>query len=146
MKVILLKDVKKVGNKDDVIEVSQGFAQNVLFKQKVAVEATKSNIKNLEEKINDEKLNYEEEVKTMKIIKNKLENKEFIFHLKNGKNGNVFGSISSKQIIEKLKDEGYQIDKKQVKMNPISHLGYDTVKIFLNKDVEAEIKVLVKGE
>ena len=79
MKVILLEDVKKVGNKDQIVEVSQGYANNVLFKQKLAVEATKGNLEKLNVKLADDNANYQQEVKNAKKLKAELEAKEFKF-------------------------------------------------------------------
>ncbi len=144
MKVILLEDVKKVGNRNEVVEVSQGYANNFLFKQKLAVEADKSNIRALKKRVAAEDANYAAEVQAAQDLKTELESKEFIFKLKAGKNGQVFGSVSSKQINEELKKQGYKINKRGILSDPINHLGYDKVRIELHKEVIAEIKVKVE--
>ncbi len=144
MKVILLEDVKKVGNRNEVVEVSQGYANNFLFKQKLAVEADKANMRALKKRVAEEDANYAAEVKAAEDLKTELESKEFVFKLKSGKNGQVFGSVSSKQINEELKKQGYKINKRGILSDPINHLGYDKVKIELHKEVIAEIKVKVE--
>lgn len=144
MKVILLEDVKKVGKRNEVVEVSQGYANNFLFKQNVAVEADKANMRALKKRVANEQADYEKTVSDAKALKAELESKEFVFKLKSGKNGQVFGSISSKQINQELKNQGYKIDKRGILGNPINHLGYDKVKIELHKEVIAEIKVKVE--
>ena len=144
MKVILLEDVKKLGKKDDIVEVSDGFANNVLFKKNQAIEFSKGNDKKLKKQINERN----EELAKLKEhnlkIKKELEKLELKFKLNGGKNGSIFGSISSKQIVEALKEKGYDLKKTQVHMQPINHFGYDKVQIELQKDVIAEIKVLVE--
>ncbi len=144
MKVILLEDVKKVGKRNEVVEVSQGYANNFLFKQNVAVEADKNSMRALKKRIAQEDANHAAEVKAAEDLKAELESKEFVFKLKAGKNGQVFGSISSKQINEELKKQGYKINKRGILSDPINHLGYDKVRIELHKEVIAEIKVKVE--
>ncbi len=144
MKVILLEDVKKVGKRNEVVEVSQGYANNFLFKQNVAVEADKNNMRQLKKRIAKEEENHALEVSEANALKKELESKEFVFKLKAGKNGQVFGSVSSKQINEELKKQGYKINKRGIISEPINHLGYDKVKIELHKEVVAEIKVKVE--
>lgn len=144
MKVILLEDVKKVGKRNEVVEVSQGYANNFLFKQKLAVEADKPAMRALKKRVASEEASYEAEIQAANDLKSELEAKEFVFKLKSGKNGQVFGSISSKQINEELKKQGYKIDKRGILSDPINHLGYDKVKIELHKEVVAEIKVKVE--
>lgn len=147
MKVILLKDVKKLGKKDDVVNVSDGYANNYLFKNNLAVISTNTSDKKLEEKKAQDAAKRAEKLKQAKALKAELEAKEFKFKLKTGVNGNTFGSISSKQVLTKLRFEGYKnIDKKMIISDPIAHIGYDQVKIQLHKEVIAEIKVLVEGD
>lgn len=147
MKVILLKDVKKLGKKDEVVNVSDGYANNYLFKNNLAVISTNTSDKKLEEKKAADAAKRAQKLKEAQALKTELEAKEFKFSLKNGKGGSVFGSISSKQVLKKMREEGYnQIDKKMIVSEPISHIGYDKVQIQLHKEVLAEIKVLIEGE
>lgn len=147
MKVILLKDVKKLGKKDDVVNVSDGYANNYLFKNNLAVISSDTSDKKLEEKKAADAKKRAQKLKDAQDLKKDLESKEYKFSIKTGKGGSVFGSISSKQVIKKLRDLGYnQIDKKMIISSPITHVGYDKVQIQLHKEVLAEIKVLIEGE
>lgn len=146
MKVILLEDVKKVGKKDEIVEVSQGYAYNFLFKKQLAVEADKSNLATLKKKISQQDSVNAENLEKAKLLKKELEGKEFTFKLKAGSGGNVFGSISHKQIIKELKSQGYTIDKKMLKGEPIAHIGYDKVQLHLHKNVVVDLTIKVEEE
>ena len=143
MKVILLKDVKKQGKKDQIIEVSDGYAQNYLIKNGLAVKYTTTSKTVLDKQIS--KRNADELIEKCKEIKAKIEKKELIFNAKTGKNGKIFGTISSKQIAEKLAELKIEVDKKTIDIkNPIDTLGTHLVDINLHKKVKAEAKVVVK--
>ncbi len=145
MKVILLKDVKKQGKKDDIIDVSDGYARNYLIKNNLAVPVTKRSKEVLDIAIEKRELEEETLVKSLNEIKNKLENKEISFVVKTGKEDKVFGVISSKQISEELKKMGYNIDKKCIKIDgSISSLGTHEVLISLHKKVSFKIKVILR--
>lgn len=146
MKVILLKDVKKVGNRDEVVEVSQGYANNCLFKQNLAVEATPNNMKKLNTSLATRADEHKALVAEANRLKKELESREFVFKLKEGKGGSVFGSVSTKQINLALKEAGYKIDKHAIIGDPINHLGYDKVKLQLHKEVSCEITILVEAK
>ena len=145
MKVILLKDVKKQGKKDDIIDVSDGYATNYLIKNKLAVAYSKRSAEVLDKEI--EKRNDEEQklIDSYNEIKNKIENKEFRFKVKTGKEDKVFGTISSKAVADELNKKGYKIDKKCIMIdNAIDTLGTHVVKIRLHKKVEFNIKIILE--
>ena len=142
MKVILLKDVKSQGRKDDIINVSDGYANNYLIKNKLAVAYTDTSKKILDKQIqirNDEEAKM---VANLTEIKNKLNDKVIEFIVKNRKNDRVFGTVSSKQISDKINELGYDIDKKCILIDtPLSSLGTYKVKIKLHKKVEFNINI-----
>ena len=144
MKVILLKDVKKQGKKDDIIEVSDGYANNFLIKNNLAVKYTEVS----KNKLNTEKKNRQDEedklVSDLEKIKKELEGKKISFTVKSGKDGKTFGTISSKQISEELKKMGYNIDKKVIVMDHvIDTLGTHKVKANVHKRVSIELTIVV---
>lgn len=142
MKVILLSDVKGKGKKNSVIEVSDGYANNYLIKNNLAVLYTKKSKEVLESELKEKKNKEDELVNSLNEIKKVLENKVLTFKVKTGKDDRVFGSISSKQIQDKLKSIGYDIDKKYIKINDsISSLGRTMVEINLHKKVSFNVFV-----
>ena len=142
MKVILLKDVKSQGRKDDIINVSDGYANNYLIKNKLAVAYTETSKKILDKQIqirNDEEAKI---VANLTEIKNKLNDKIIEFKVKTGKDDRVFRTVSSKQISDKINELGYDIDKKCILIDtPLSSLGTYKVKIKLHKKVEFNINI-----
>ncbi len=146
MKVILLKDVKSQGKKNDIIDVSTGYANNYLIKNKLAVAYTETSKKILDKEIKKKQDIEDELVNSLNAIKKSLDNKVVEFKVKTGKEDKVFGTISSKQISDKLNEMGYKIDKKNIIIDsPISNLGTHKVLIKLHKKVEFSIDVkLVK--
>ncbi len=145
MKVILLEDVKGKGKKDSVIDVSDGYANNYLIKNKLAVLYTKSSKNILEQELQERKEQEEELIANLNKVKEKLENKSIHFKVNTGKSDRVFGNISSKQIIERLKQEGYNIDKKSLKIeNNIDTLGTHKIEIELHKKVRFSINVVLE--
>ena len=143
MKVIFVKDLKGQGKKGEIKEVKDGYAKNFLIKNGYAVQQTKDSLKALERE-NKKEADLDKELKE-KALKDKkeLEKEKISFTVKTGTSDKVFGSISIKQIKEKLSK--YNIDKKQIIIdNPITSLGFHNVKINLYKDVVATIKIEVK--
>jgi large subunit ribosomal protein L9 len=146
MKVILLKDVKNVGKKDQVVEVSDGYARNFLFRQNLAVVASSKSLDDLKENQNQEKARLEQLKKDAIELKKKMESVSLTFTLKSGKEGKTFGSISNKQIAEALEQLGYKIDKRKISSEVIASLGMHKVNIELHKEVVLTINVAVKEE
>lgn len=145
MKVIFIKDLKKQGKVDEIKEVSDGYATNFLIKNGYAVKYTKNSNERLNDDIKKREIQEEKEIKEANILKDKLENIKVVFNVKTGKDGKVFGNISTKQINEKLTELGYSIDKKKIVIdNQLNTLGTHNVKILLHKKVEAILKVNLK--
>ena len=145
MKVILLQDVKKQGKKDQIINVSDGYANNFLIKNGLAVPATETSKKILEKELDIRKQEEDALIERCKETAEKLKKIELIIKVKTGDHDKVFGNVSSKQINEKLKKKGFDIDKKKICVtNPIDTLGTHNVKIQLHKKVEGEVKVTLK--
>lgn len=141
MKVILLQDVKKQGKKDDIIEVSDGYANNFLIKNKLAVPYTKTSKNILDNELDKRAKDEESLIASCKEMKEKLEKSEFSFTFKSGADGKLFGTVSSKALSEELSKKGFDIDKKKIEVPKIDTLGVYDVKINLHKKVVANIKV-----
>lgn len=145
MKVILLQDVKKQGKKDQIINVSDGYAQNYLIKLGLAVPANETNKKTLDRDLKKRADAEDALIAECEDIKKKLNNVVVKFKAKTGKDGRMFGSISTKQVSDELKKLGYNIDKKIiVSDHPMDTLGTHVVKVNLHKKVVAEVKVTVE--
>ncbi|WP_077329780.1 50S ribosomal protein L9 [Virgibacillus siamensis] len=145
MKVIFTKDVKGKGKKGELKNVSDGYARNYLLKNNLAVEATSGNLKALEAKKNKAKQEAQEEVDDAKRLKDELADTTVEIKAKAGDSGRLFGSITSKQIAEELKNTyGYKIDKRKIELDsPIREMGYTDVPVKLHPDVTGTIKVHV---
>ena len=145
MKVIFIKDLKKQGKKDEIKEVSDGYATNFLIKNGYAVKYTKTSNERLNDDIKAREIKEKKDIEEANKIKGKIEKENIIFKVKSGKDGKVFGNISTKQISEKLAELGYDIDKKKVILDTnLNILGIHNVKIILHKKVEANLKVTLK--
>lgn len=145
MKVILLEDVKSLGKKGEIVNVSDGYARNFILKTKKGVEANAANLNTLKlQKANDEKIakeNYEH----AKDLGEKLSSAPVTIRIRAGEGGKLFGAIASKEIAAALKDQhGLEVDKKKIVLDdPIKELGTHTVKVKLHKDVTAQLIVNV---
>ena len=145
MKVILLQDVKSLGKKGEVVEVSEGYARNMLLKKGIGKEATGQNMNDLKlQKANAEKV-ARETLEAAQALGKEMEGKTVKISVKAGEGGRVFGSVSSKEIAEELKKQlGYEVDKKKIVLeSPIKALGVTNVAIKLHAKVTTEVKVHV---
>ena len=146
MKVILLEDVKSLGKKGQIVNVSDGYARNMILPKKLGVEATSKNLNDLKlRKANEEKV-AQENLDAAKAFAEELSTKEVILTLKVGEGGRTFGSVSSKEISEAAKKQlNLDIDKKKLQMeNPIRNLGVTNVQVRLHPKVTGSLKVWVK--
>ena len=146
MKVILTEDVKTLGKKGEIVNVSDGYARNALFPKKLALEATTKNINYLKlQKAHSEKV-AKEVLEEARAYAEEIGKKEIQVSIKVGEGGKTFGSISTKEIAEAAKEQlGYDLDKKKIQLpNPIKSLGTTEVGIKLHPKVTAKLKVTVK--
>lgn len=148
MKIILLKDVKNVGKKDEVKEVSDGYARNFLIKNKMAVAYTKTSEKILDQQKEEHRIHEDQLKAEALVISEKLKDTPVEFMLSTGKEGQVFGSVSSKQIAEGLAKKGIKVDKRKIHLDqPVASLGTTRVKVDLYRgQVLGEIVVKVKAK
>ena len=145
MKVILLSDVKKVGKKGQVVEVSDGYGMNFLIPNKLAVKVTKTSIEIKQKQDDDYALKQQELKQEAEALKTKMEDLTLELKAKVGKDGKMFGAISSKQIVEEYKKQfNIELDKRKfVDSNNVTSLGYTKIKIELYKNVIGTIIVHV---
>lgn len=145
MKVILLEDVKSLGKKGEIVNVSDGYARNFIIPKNKGVEATPANLNTLKlQKANEEKVALEN-LENAKELAKRLENAAVSIKIKVGEGGKMFGSISSKEIAAAiLEQHQLEVDKKKIVLDePIKELGTHTVKIKLHKDVAAQVTLQV---
>ena len=147
MKVILLEDVKSVGKKGELVEVSDGYARNFIFKKKLGIEATPKNLNDLKLKKQNEAKVAAENLADAKAFAEEIKTKSVELTIKAGQGGKAFGSVSTKEIAIAAKEQlGYDLDKKKMQLkDPIKNIGTYMVPIRLHPKVTAELKVIVKG-
>ena len=147
MKVILTKDVKGQGKKGDIVNVSDGYANNFLLKNSLAIPANQANVNiNTRNKENEAK-RIAEETAAAKAVAEKLKDVTLNFEIEMGERGKAFGSIAGKEISEGLAKLGYKVDKKDVNLDkPIKTEGVFEVELKLYKGVSCKLKVAVKGK
>lgn len=145
MKVILQQDVKALGKKGDLVEVSDGYARNFILPKKIGVEANNANINDLKlRKANEEKIAAENLAKAQEFKKT-LEDKVIAVFIKAGEGGKVFGAVTGKEIAQAAKEQyGYDIDKKKIVLkDSIKNFGTYEVPLKLHPKVTAALRVQV---
>ena len=148
MKAILLEDVKKLGKKDEIIEVSSGYARNFLIPNKKAIVADNVNLNKLEGKKSKESHLKELSLEHAKKIKEIIEKEVLVIYAKKGKDDRLFGTITSSEIAKELKKK-YDLDidrKKIIVENAIKIVGEYVVTVKLEQGVIADLKVDIIGE
>lgn len=146
MKVILKSDVKKVGKKGEIVDVADGYARNFLIARGLAVPSTEKSLEILAEEKELEKEEDEKRRKEAEDLAKELEGMTFDFHVNSGAEGRVFGSVSTKQIVEALQKQGIKVDKRKIlDTQPIVSLGVTKVRVELYKGVIGTINCKVIG-
>ena len=148
MKVIFLKDFENKGKRGEIKEVKDGFARNFLIPQQIAIEATPSNIRMIEEMEKVAERKREKKLKQAKDIKKKLKETSITINMKAGQDDKLFGAITSEMIAEAIKKQTkLEIDRHQIVLEePIKKLGIYKIPVRLAEGVEGEVKVWVVRE
>ena len=146
MKVILLEDIKSLGKKGQMVDVSDGYARNFILSRKKGVEATSKNMNDLKlQKAHEDKL-AAQRLEEAKLFAAEIAKAEVVRELKVGEGGKLFGAVSSKEIAQAAKEQlNMELDKKKLVLpNPIKTVGTTSVAVKLHPQVTAELKVTVK--
>ncbi len=148
MKVILLQDVKALGKKGEMVEVSDGYARNFILPKKVGIEASGANLNDLKlQKANEAKV-AKEQLEAAQALAKELDDMKVVLRIKTGEGGRTFGAITGKEISKALQEQyGKDIDKKKIQLNDsIKSVGSFDVAIKLHPKVTGQLKVCVEPE
>lgn len=147
MKVILLQEVKKLGDRGDVKEVSHGYARNYLIPKGLAAEATPKALKDLETQKKTLERKETEEKEKMAVLAEKLKGLQVTLKVRVGEGGKLFGSVTSKDIAQNLQEQGYNVDRRKIDLGEsIRGLGSYTINLKLHPEILTEIEVIVEEE
>ena len=146
MKVILTQDVKSLGKKDDLVNVSDGYAKNFLFKKNLAVEANADNLNIMKSKKSAEKAREEKNIEQAKELAATLEKTEVVIKTKAGDGGKLFGSVTNKDVADELKkSHNIDVDKKKIQLESVKSVGTYVADIKLYTGVSAKVNVKIEG-
>ncbi len=144
MRVILKQDVKSLGKKGDLVNASDGYARNFLFPKGLAVEANAAAMNEFNNRESAKKFHKAEEIKAAQALADKLEGKTFSLKAKAGANGKLFGSVTSKDVAKKIKDDlSVDIDKRKIVMDDMKAFGTIQAEIKVYQGITAKIFVQV---
>jgi len=147
MKVILLQDIEKLGKKYDLKHVADGHARNFLLPKNLVKPATEENMKWLEAQNEALRQKSEEELKKVQAVASTMDGLEIILPMKIGEKEQLFEAVTAQKIVEKLKEQGFEVKKTQVLLkDPIKGLGEFPIKIQLSHNLEPEIKLIIVEE
>jgi large subunit ribosomal protein L9 len=147
MQIILQEDIEKLGNRGDVVTVKPGYARNFLLPHKLAIEATAGNMKALERIRGSLAKKTATELDAAKKQAELLTGVSLKFTRKTGENDQMFGSVTTADIADGLKAQGFEVDKRQIQLkDPVKALGEYPVTVKVFRDITAEIKIHVDKE
>ena len=147
MKIILFQDIPNVGRKNDVKEVSDGYARNFLFPRKLAKPATEEALKTIIIQKSREEREKSEEYQKQKALVDKLKSLTLTFKVKIGEKGRAFGSVTAVKIRDAMKKHGVNLEKEAILLNDsIKTTGEHVVKIRLPHELVGEVKIVVEAE
>ena len=146
MKVVLLKDVKNVGKRDDILNVSDGYARNFLFPQKLAAEAKPGTLKEIERKRAAQDAREAEMKAEAQAKAELLKNKTIVLQVKCGEKGRLYGSVTAAEVAEALeKQHGIKADKRKIDIgDPIREVGMREISVWLYSGITTKMKLDVR--
>ncbi|MBR1926096.1 MAG: 50S ribosomal protein L9 [Clostridia bacterium] len=146
MQVILLSDIKGTGKKGDLVTVNDGYARNYLLKQKLAQVATNTNKNIMSQAKQAQEYHKQQELDGFRAVAEKIKGLTLKFDIKLGENGKLFGSVTNKEIAEKFKELGYDIEKKKINIENIKTVGKFSATVKFAPKIEAKFFVEVVGK
>lgn len=144
MKVVLQKDVKNVGKAGEIVNVKNGYARNFLFPQKLALEATENRVKSWEHLQKVAEIKKKKALSQRKELISKLSGITLTFKMTAGEKDKIFGAVTPHDVSEELEKQGYQVDRRDIEMEPIKMLGQHKAKVSLGEDLETEVTIAVE--
>ncbi len=146
MEIILVQDIPGLGHRDQIITVKDGYAVNYLIPKGFAIQATPSAKKQLQEKLR-QRAKKEAKLRDEALkLKEKIESKTYTVKVKASDSGKIYGSVTNIQLADILEKEGIKVDRKKIEIEHIKELGTFTAKVYLYKDIVAEMKFEVVAE
>lgn len=148
MKVILQQDVKKVGNKGDIVEVSEGYGRNFLLPKKLAVEATAANLETAKQKANSAARKKQQAADEARLLAAQLEKVSVKVAVRIGEGGKLFGSVTGKDVADALaKEHGIDVDRRKISLkSEVTGAGEYEAVIKVHPEIQSTIRVLVVAE
>ncbi len=147
MKILLKKEIKKLGNVGDVVDVANGYARNYLLPKKLATVVTKGNIEQINLQVSKNEERRKEEIKELQVLAGKIADISYTITVKTNTEGKLFGSVTANDIAKVLSGKGFQIDEKMVILEaPIKKCDLHNVTVVLHPDVNAQCRVWVVSE
>lgn len=144
MKVVLQKDVKNVGKAGEVVSVKSGYARNFLFPQRLAMEATEDRVKSWQHMQKVAEIKKKKAIAQRKELIEKLSGLTVTFKMMSGDKDKIFGAVTAHDVSQELEKQGYEVDRRDIELEPIKMLGQHKAQIDLGDDLKAELSIAVE--
>ena len=146
MEVILIQDVANLGYKNDIVKVKDGYGRNYLIPNKLAIIASDSNVKQLNENLKQQAKKLAQQLADAQALAEKLAATVINVAVKANEDGKIFGTVTTAQIADALAAQGFEIDRRIISIEPVKELGEAVASARLHREVKAEIKLNVVAE
>ena len=146
MEIILIQDVANLGYKNDIVKVKDGYGRNYLIPNKLAIIASDSNVKQLNENLKQQAKKLAQQLADAQALAEKLAATVINVAVKANEDGKIFGTVTTAQIADALAAQGFEIDRRIISIEPVKELGEAVATARLHREVKAEIKLNVVAE